>query len=100
MKKQAKNPDLNIVLSDVVKTYEFVSFKSKKAGDKKVSFEGKFGSELHTESGEMRKIERLISREGNSYDEVITDTDGKIIREVHQPLTSHINRGSASKPQP
>ena len=41
-------------------------------------------------------VERVIDRLGNEYHERIIDEEtGEVVREIHEPLTSHRGRGSA-----
>jgi hypothetical protein len=46
----------------------------------------------------MSKIERVIDRENDKYYELITDSEtGSILRECNEPLTQHVDRGSAKR---
>jgi hypothetical protein len=38
-----------------------------------------------------------VNREDNTYDEVIKNSKGEIIRECHEPLHKHQGHGSAKK---
>jgi hypothetical protein len=56
----------------------------------------KNGDELSHDEGRWIDRYRSIDREADRYDEVIRDkATGEIIREVHQPLSQHRDRGSA-----
>jgi hypothetical protein len=57
------------------------------------------GDDLHRDSGEWRKVTRVIDRENDRYSERVVDEQGRVVREVDEPLNQHINRGAA-KPQP
>jgi hypothetical protein len=53
------------------------------------------GDDLHRASGEWRQRYRLIDRDGNWYDEVVTDSEGQVVHECHEPLTDHEGHGAA-----
>ena len=53
---------------------------------------------LFRATGRMHYIERLIDRVQGEYHERIIDKEtGEVVREVHEPLKEHRNRGSAKK---
>jgi hypothetical protein len=56
------------------------------------------GDEFHRDTGERRRVERVIDREQGRYWERITDPAGKVVREVEEPLRDHRDRGAAKPP--
>ncbi len=38
-----------------------------------------------------------VDRENNTYDEIVTDKNGKVIYKKHEPLDQHCGHGSAKK---
>ncbi|HEV8649979.1 MAG TPA: hypothetical protein VG276_11390 [Actinomycetes bacterium] len=57
------------------------------------------GSDLYRVLREWRQLVRVVDHRRNRYTERITDATGKVVRDVNEPLSEHINRGAA-KPQP
>jgi len=54
------------------------------------------GDELHRKSGTWMKKERVIDKDSNSYKEVIIDpATNEVVRHCEEPLSDHVNRGSA-----
>lgn len=54
------------------------------------------GDELHKKSGKWNKKVREIDKDNDLYKEVIVDPEtGEIIHECEEPLSEHINHGSA-----
>jgi hypothetical protein len=53
------------------------------------------GDSFYRDSSEWHQLERSIDRVADRYDEVIKDSVGNVVREVHEPLSQHRNRGSA-----
>ncbi len=79
---------------------EKIGMKQKRPGHKKPIFESVSGDDLHRASGQWNKLTREIDRENNRYKEVIVNPEtGEILRHCDEPLTDHVNRGSA-KPKP
>ena len=61
----------------------------------------KAGEEFFHEGDRWVHRYRNIDRLANRYDEVITDPEtGQVLREVHEPLTDHQDRGSARRDRP
>jgi hypothetical protein len=79
---------------------EKIGMKQKRPGHKKPIYESVSGDDLHRVSGKWNKLTREIDREKNHYREVIVNPEtGETLRHCDEPLTDHINRGSA-KPKP
>ena len=79
---------------------EKIGMKQKRPGHKKPIYESVSGDDLHRASGQWNKLTREIDRENNRYREVIVNPEAsKTLRHCDEPLTDHINRGSA-KPKP
>jgi hypothetical protein len=53
------------------------------------------GEDLDRSTGRWNRLTRVIDRLRDEYHEKITDSDGNVIREVHERLRDHIGRGSA-----
>jgi hypothetical protein len=74
--------------------------KQKRPGHKKPIYESVSGDDLHRASGQWNKLTREIDRENNRYMELIINPEtGQVLRHCDEPLTSHVDRGSA-KPKP
>jgi len=65
----------------------------------KVRREFFYGSDQRKSCGEYIYKEREIDRDDNRYRELIRSESGEIIRDVDQPLSDHINHGSAKSKQ-
>jgi hypothetical protein len=75
---------------------EKLGLKHKRPGHKKAIYESVTGDDLHRNSGEWNKITREIDRENNRYSETIVNPiNGKVLRQVDEPLSEHTGRGSA-----
>lgn len=75
---------------------EKIGMKQKRPGHKKPIYESVSGDDLHRLSGQWNKLTREIDRENNRYREVIVNPEtGETLRHCDEPLTDHINRGSA-----
>lgn len=55
------------------------------------------GKSLYRKTREWNDFSRNFNRVENQYDEVFKNKDGKVIKEVHEPLTEHRDHGSAKK---
>jgi hypothetical protein len=55
----------------------------------------KTGDDFHKASGTWRKRERLIDRDSDLYQEVITDADDNVVHRCEEPLSSHRGHGTA-----
>ncbi|MBN1459041.1 MAG: hypothetical protein JXA57_05860 [Armatimonadetes bacterium] len=53
--------------------------------------------DIEQQSGETCYVERRVDRENDWYDEVVTNPDGTIKHECHEPLREHRGHGSAKK---
>ena len=70
--------------------------KQRRPGVKKPIYESVAGDDQHRSSGQWNHLTREIDRESNRYREVIVNPQtGEVIRQVDEPLTSHVGRGSA-----
>jgi hypothetical protein len=73
-----------------------LGYKARHQGGGRPFREGKVGDDLHRDSDRWNYLQRDIDHEHDWYDEKIVDpTTGNVIREVHEPLSQHRNRGSA-----
>ena len=58
--------------------------------------EKKFGQDWNHKFGRFVNYERIIDRKNNLYSERIVDpVTGEVLREIEEPLSEHIGRGSA-----
>jgi len=61
----------------------------------------KTGDDLFRKTGKWNKLNRRVDRDKDWYDEKIMDPEtGKILHEVHEPLSQRRGRGSARKAKP
>lgn len=75
-----------------------LGIKARHDGPGKPFLESKVGDDLYRKTGEWRKLERRVDREGNWYYEKIVDPKtGRVIKDVSEPLTKHRGHGSAKK---
>jgi len=66
---------------------EQTHLKKKRPGQRKPYQELEAGDEIYRETGERRKVERVIDREHDRYREHIEDSSGKEIRHAERALT-------------
>ena len=67
-------------------------------GEKKPKFEILQGDDLQKNTGKYMNKRRLIDRENNWYEEVVTDPEtGEVIHECKEPLSDHRGHGDAKK---
>lgn len=80
---------------DAATTHVMLRLTKKLPGKGRV-FRGKFGDELHHETGRWQRITRTVDRHGDWYRERITDYEtGDLVRARDEPLSEHRGRGSA-----
>ncbi len=88
-----------VLLSDTIPpALDFVRLKATDGPGKggKVA-EGKYGAEKFRQTGEVRQVFRTIDHRNKEYDEVIRDSAGEVVREVHEDLRHHTGRGPVRK---
>ena len=88
---------LELSVTSTLNVYGMIGLKARDAGSRKPFREVKSGYELYAETGEWRKVHRVIDRAGNQYNEVIRSAEGEVIREVHERLSDHRDRGAARR---
>lgn len=88
---------VSVHVTETVTVHESVGMKARHADGRKPSRELRSGGDLHRDTGEWRTVHRVIDRENDRYDEVVTGADGDVIREVHEPLSQHTGRGAAKQ---
>lgn len=76
---------------------EQIRLKKKRPGERKPFQEIKAGDEIYRETGERRRVERIIDREHDRYYEHVEDSSGNEIRHVDEPLSQHRWHGDAKK---
>jgi predicted nucleic acid-binding Zn-ribbon protein len=87
----------SVEITDTATVRETVKFKAKHADGKKPFLEGTGGASYFRATDEWHDVQRAIDRDNDCYDEIVKDADGKVIREVHEPLSQHRGRGSAKR---
>jgi hypothetical protein len=91
--------NFGIHVHESLTVHEKIGMKQKRYGHKKPIYESLSGDDLHRASGQWNRKTRVIDRENNQYKEVIVNPEtGELIRHCDEPLTEHINRGSAKNP--
>lgn len=80
-----------------VEVHELMDLKAKAPGRGKPFIEIRSGDELRISAEDWVHKERRIDRAGDRYDEVVTDQDGQIVHECHEPLSEHRGHGSARR---
>ncbi len=71
--------------------------QQKRRGCSKPIREVKAGDEIYRETGERRRLVRVIDREHDRYYERIEDLSGDVIRHIDEPLSQHRGHGYAKK---
>jgi hypothetical protein len=91
--------DLHVVLQDGGRGFDQMRGKARhgEPGQIKPYREWVSGDELHRDSGERRRVERVIDHERRRYIERITDEAGNVVRDVDEPLSDHRGRGAARR---
>ena len=86
---------------DSITLREKVALKHKRPGHKKPIYESVSGDDLHRATDQWNHLTREIDREKNRYRERIVNPEtGAVIRDVDEPLTDHVARGSAKPKAP
>lgn len=88
----------NVEIQEEVQLSAGLGIKQRRPGFKKPIYEAIGRPDLHRNTGRLSFLVRIIDRLRNRYHEHITDIETKeVIRSVDEPLTAHVNRGSATK---
>jgi hypothetical protein len=75
--------------------HESVGHKARHAGEPRPFIEHFSGASFSARWRRWMNKVRRIDREGDRYDEVVTDPEtGEIIHEMHEPLSEHRGHGS------
>jgi predicted RNA-binding Zn-ribbon protein involved in translation (DUF1610 family) len=92
---------INVRLTGTVQARERLNLKARHGdvGEVKPYREQTSGDELHRDSGEWRRVSRVVDCEHDRYTERIVDAAGNVVRDVDEPLSEHQGRGAA-KPRP
>jgi hypothetical protein len=90
---------VNVSLTDTLQVRERLNLKARHGdvGEVKPYREQTSGDELHRDSGEWRRVSRVVDREHNRYTERIVDAAGNVVRDVDEPLSEHRDRGAAKR---
>ncbi|MCR9221072.1 MAG: hypothetical protein NXI21_12680 [Alphaproteobacteria bacterium] len=90
--------EFHLIARTGLRLREAVRWKLKdpaRSGKRKFKLEGFVGSEPRKSKDDFVYKERHIDRESDRYRELVRDEDGTVIRDVDEPLSEHIGRGSA-----
>lgn len=88
----------HVTVTDEIRFHEKLGMKARHSEPGKPYFESVSGSDIHRQSGNWMKLERIIDRENDHYREVVTDPKtGKVIHYCEEPLSEHRGHGSAKK---
>jgi len=71
--------------------------KAREPGKKRPSFETVSGDSFHHATGSWNKLSRTIDRRNNQYKEHVVDENGRVVRDVEEPLSEHQGHGYAKK---
>ena len=75
-----------------------VSVKVKNPGEKRPTIETSAVPDFNRDRAKLVHREQIIDRENDRYFERVTDYEnGEIIHECEEPLSKHVDRGSAKK---
>jgi hypothetical protein len=90
---------VDVTLTDTVHARERLNLKARHGdvGEVKPYREQTSGDELHRDSGEWRRVSRVVDREHDRYTERIVDAAGNVVRDVDEPLSEHRDRGAAKR---
>ncbi|MCA1696019.1 MAG: hypothetical protein LC749_15560 [Actinobacteria bacterium] len=88
---------VSLHVTETITVHESVGLKARHGRGRTPFREVRSGADLHRDTGEWRTIHRVIDRENDHYDEVVTSADGHVVREVHEPLSQHTGRGAAKQ---
>jgi len=82
-------------LEDGFTLYDSVDTKLKRGGKGKPAVKTRTG-DVRQANGKIMKLKRIIDRENDWYEEELIDPDtGEIVHKCAEPLSKHVDRGSA-----
>ena len=55
------------------------------------------GWSLHRASERHRKVSQIVDRDNDRYRKLVTDEDGRVVKDVDEPLSTHRGRGDAKR---
>ena len=55
------------------------------------------GWSLHRDSGRYRKVSQIVDRDNDRYRKLVTDEDGRVVKDVDEALSAHRGRGNAKR---
>ena len=84
-------------LKDELDLHECVTIKKKKNGHGDPTIKTKTGDSFSSNRQEWMTRVMTANSENDTYDEVIRDSQGKVIHECHEPLSKHKGHGSNKK---
>jgi hypothetical protein len=92
----------SLMVGDTLQAHTSISLKARhgQPGEVKPYQEQTSGDDYHRDSGEWRRVHRVIDRENDRYFERITDAAGNVVREVEHPLSEHQGHGAAKRRPP
>lgn len=91
----------DVHVAETVKMIDGFGVKGKRPGVKKPLFEMKDMPSMSTRLGKLMRREQHIDRENDQYHERVSDYEtGEVIHEQREPLSQHVNDGSAKPRDP
>lgn len=104
---EARNPcskcggtkrSINVSITESVTARDGIGLKANRPGQKKPYVEAKSGPSHSQRLGKLVEHERLIDRDNDRYSEKVTDYEtGEIHHQCDEPLSKHVDHGSAKK---
>jgi hypothetical protein len=92
----AKTP-LKAEIHEVLTIREQLGIRAKRATEKKWFVERWIKASFYKTTGTWHKVERLINRDTDQYQEVVTDADGNVLHRCEEPLSAHRGHGDAKR---
>ena len=87
-----------VIVAETIQARSSLAMKAKHdaaTGKHKWYLEQFEGWSLHRDSGQYRKVSQIVDRENDRYRKLVTDEDGRVVRDVDEALTAHRGRGDA-----
>ena len=90
---------VEVLDTDVAIAHEDLDLRARDATGGKPYLTVKSGDSLEQRTGKWRDRVQRVDQANHWYDKVVTDKEtGEVLRDCHEPLSDHVDRGSARKP--
>jgi hypothetical protein len=87
-----------LVVNEEIVLHESIGMKGRHNGEKKPFIEQLGGADLCRKTGEWMEKSRVIDRDNDKYTEIVKDPKtGEVVYQCEEPLSKHVNHGSAKK---